>query len=488
MDTEMTVVGKNDGLEDPAEESSSRSPGRLGIRHLQVLLLFLGMMIGYCLRVIMSIAVVAMTNSTAANPDSEKYDWTPSERSTILSSFFWGYTVIQVPSSYIAGIWSGQKLLSLGILLCGVLNLVVPLAARYGGLIAVCACRVGMGLSQGCLLPCVHTLLSKWAPPSERARLGTFAYAGAQLGTVVAFPIAGLLAASAGGWQSLFYVFGTLAILWGIVFFVFGADTPSMHSTISYEERKYIENSLRTVENSGEQQEKLSVPWKDIFTSVPMWALIIAHCGQNWGYWTLLTEMPSYMNAVLNFKIEENGGISALPYLAMWILSFPVSWLSDYALQKNISRATIRKICNTIAHWGPALALVGMGFVPKGNTTLAVAILVIAVGLNAGSLCGFQINHIDLSPNFAGTMMSITNCIASVIAIIAPLICGEIVSEESNVTQWHTVFYLSASIYFIGNLIFIIFGKAEVQSWNDPATRETRNSKKESASITYKSS
>ena len=107
-----------------------------------------------------------------------------------------------------------------------------------------------------------------------------------------------------------------------------------------------------------------------------------------------------------------------------------MSWFSDYALKKNVSRAVVRKVSNTVAHWGPAIALACMSLAPTDDYTWAVVILVIAVGLNAGSLCGFQINHIDLSPNFAGTMMSVTNCCATVISIIAPLISGVIVSNE----------------------------------------------------------
>lgn len=49
----------------------------------------------------------------------------------------------------------------------------------------------------------------------------------------------------------------------------------------------------------------MKIPWKAIFTSVPMWALIIVHCGQNWGYWTLITELPTYMNDILKFNLKE---------------------------------------------------------------------------------------------------------------------------------------------------------------------------------------
>lgn len=146
----------------------------------------------------------------------------------------------------------------------------------------------------------------------------------------------------------------------------------------------------------------------------------------------------------------------------MWILSFPISWLSDFALKKGATRGIVRKISNTVAHWGPAIALACMSIVPTDDYTWAIVILVLAVGLNAGSLCGFQINHIDLSPNFAGTMMSITNCAATVTSIIAPLICGVIVTEEVIRSLFSSVCKISVnhdlSVYlFLRIFVLILF-------------------------------
>jgi len=69
-------------------------------------------------------------------------------------------------------------------------------------------------------------------------------------------PIAGGLAASSIGWPSVFYVFGTLAIVWSIAFLYFGADGPSEHRSISQEERMYIEESLRTTETKSNDEVK----------------------------------------------------------------------------------------------------------------------------------------------------------------------------------------------------------------------------------------
>jgi hypothetical protein len=42
-----------------------------------------------------------------------------------------------------------------------------------------------------------------------------------------------------------------------------------------------------------------------IFTSIPMWALIITHFGNNWGLYTTLTLMPTYFQKILLMDIKH---------------------------------------------------------------------------------------------------------------------------------------------------------------------------------------
>lgn len=39
--------------------------------------------------------------------------------------------------------------------------------------------------------------------------------------------------------------------------------------------------------------------------SGPQWAITLAHVGQNWGVWTLLTEAPTYFTKALNFDLTH---------------------------------------------------------------------------------------------------------------------------------------------------------------------------------------
>lgn len=51
--------------------------------------------------------------------------------------------------------------------------------------------------------------------------------------------------------------------------------------------------------------QRLQTPWRSILTSVPLWATMIAHAGQSWGYLTFVTEVPTYMSSVLKFNIKK---------------------------------------------------------------------------------------------------------------------------------------------------------------------------------------
>ena len=56
----------------------------------------------------------------------------------------------------------------------------------------------------------------------------------------------------------------------------------------------------------------------------------------------------------------------------------------------------------TIGQITPALGLVGLSFVGC-NPEWAVVFLVLCVGFNGASYSGYQGNHMELSPNNAGT-------------------------------------------------------------------------------------
>ncbi|XP_030382811.1 putative inorganic phosphate cotransporter [Scaptodrosophila lebanonensis] len=453
---------KADKLTSDFEQPSK--PNGFGARHVQAVLLFFGMVFGYFLRVNISAAIVPMTNPVS---DAPYYDWDTDKKSLILSSFFWGYVAIQVPAGLLAKRYGAKIVLGAATAGGGVLAFFHPLAAATNdGWIAICVLRVLTGISQGTVYPCVHTLLAKWVPSTERSFLSTTIYSGAQLGTAIILATSGVIFDSSMGWPGLYYISGGLSVAWAIIFLWLGANAPGDVVSMNKVEREYIA-ALTGSEGSGQP---MAVPWKSIFTSPPFYGLLAAHCGFTWGFYTLLTEMPTYMSTVLQLNVKSNAMLSALPYFAMWILCLVVSPISDLLINRGtLTVTTARKLFNSIGQWIPMVCLIALGYMTSEERNLAITLLTIAVGVNAGCSCGYLVNHMDLSPNFAGPMMGITNGLAGVMSILAPLIVGAIVTVEENPSQWRIVFWITAAIYLVCNLVFVLFGKATVQTWNDPS-------------------
>lgn len=88
------------------------------------------------------------------------------------------------------------------------------------------------------------------------------------------------------------------------------------------------------------------------------------------------------------------------------------------------------KLC-VLAQFGGTVGLIGMTFTGS-NTTVAVILMTATVATNSGHYCGFLSNHLDLSPNFAGVLMGITNCISNTFSFLAPLTAGFILKDEVN--------------------------------------------------------
>lgn len=55
-------------------------------------------------------------------------------------------------------------------------------------------------------------------------------------------------------------------------------------------------------------------------TSLPFYAILLAHMGQNYGYETLMTELPTYMKQVLRFSIKEVS-LTASPIIPSRVVS-----------------------------------------------------------------------------------------------------------------------------------------------------------------------
>ncbi|KAK5640839.1 hypothetical protein RI129_009386 [Pyrocoelia pectoralis] len=464
-------------------------------RYIVAIMGFLAILNAYTMRTTLSIAITEMViprNSTGSGDQScqveddsghgsiiqdphDLYDWDEETQGLILSSFYWGYIITHIPGGVLAEKFGGKYSLGIGILSTAFFTLITPVITRLvgGDWRLLCVLRVCVGLGEGTTFPAINALLAKWVPLSERSRLGSLTFAGSLLGTVLGTSVSGVLIKHTQDWASVFYLFGGLGVAWFVIWTLLCYSDPESHPFISDNEKNFLRKELESVSSDNKQ-----IPWREILTSVPLWALVAAQIGHDWGFFAMVTDLPKYMKDVLKFRIDENGLWSSLPYIVMWIVSIMSGWLCDWLIKKGYMNITFaRKFFTTVASMGPAVFIVAASYTGC-DRYFAVALFTIAMGLMGTFYCGMKVNALDLSPNFAGTLMALVNGIGAVSGVITPYLIGALTTEHT-LKQWQLVFWITLGVFAVTNIIYVAFASGETQWWNDVEKHEASMFSKE---------
>lgn len=441
-------------------------------RYLLGIMAFFGFCNVYALRVNLSVAVVAMTsNHTKIIGGNHtvtiypEFDLDHSTKGIILGSFFYGYIVTQIPGGYLATKIGGKYLFGGGVFLTAILTLLTPVCARLSVYLLI-AIRILEGFFEGVTYPSIHAMWSKWAPPLEKTRLATLAFSGSYIGTVISLPLSAALAESTNGWPSIFYVFGSVAILWFLLWCYIVYESPAQHPSITNQELEYIQG---TIGYTDEQTLELQPPWCSILRSLPVWAIIAAHFSENWGFYTWLTELPSFMNDVLRFDIYQAGFLAAVPYLVMAIVVQASGHLADYLQSRfNVSTEFVRKIFTCGAFIIQVVFMIAAGYIM--TKTGSMLCLTTAVGIGGFAWAGFSVNPLDVAPQYAGILMGLSNTFATIPGFISPSLTAMIVTRKDNASQWQIIFYIAACVYLFGAIMYSLLASGKRQKWAEIQT------------------
>ncbi|CAI5790703.1 vesicular glutamate transporter 1 [Podarcis lilfordi] len=456
-------------------------------RYIIAILCGLGFCISFGIRCNLGVAIVSMVNNNTVYEGDKlvvkkaEFNWDPETVGMIHGSFFWGYIVTQIPGGFIAQKFAANRVFGFAIVATSTLNMLIPSAARvhFGCVIFV---RILQGLVewkgssdlyvtlcalhlQGVTYPACHGIWSKWAPPLERSRLATTAFCGSYAGAVVAMPLAGILVQYS-GWSSVFYVYGSFGIFWYMFWLLVSYESPAQHPTITEEERKYIEESIGESASLMNPLLKFKAPWRKFFTSMPVYAIIVANFCRSWTFYLLLISQPAYFEEVFGFEISKVGMLSALPHLVMTIIVPIGGQIADYLRTRRIMSTTnVRKMMNCGGFGMEATLLLVVGY--SHSKGVAISFLVLAVGFSGFAISGFNVNHLDIAPRYASILMGISNGVGTLSGMVCPLIVGAMTKHKTR-EEWQYVFLIASLVHYGGVIFYGIFASGEKQPWAEP--------------------
>ena len=357
--------------------------------------------------------------------------------SAVLSAFFWGYALFQVPSGWLVHIWEPRRALWIFALAWSVACVCVGFSI---GLLSLMVTLFVFGMAQaGIFLPAAATVVSRWMPDSRRAlatgSLGSFMSIGAGIGVA----LTGLLVADL-GWRSVLVVFAVPGFIWASAFFWWFRDRPEDHPSVNDAELKVIGKPKETAKST----DRPTTPWLLIFTNFDIWMI----CGQQFfraaGYIFYSTWFPAYLRETFGVSVKESGLLTSLPLLAAVVGSFTGGVIVDWIWNATGSRRLSRQGVGIFAMLSCAL-FIGLAFQIEDAVP---AVLLISAGSFCGTMagpCAYTVT-IDKSGGVVAPVFGLMNMSGNIGAATCPLIVGWFVMLTGG--AWHLVLLL-----FVGNYV-----------------------------------
>uniref|UniRef100_D3TNQ1 RNA polymerase II elongator complex subunit ELP3 n=1 Tax=Glossina morsitans morsitans TaxID=37546 RepID=D3TNQ1_GLOMM len=373
--------------------------------------------------------------------------WSKTDSGTVLSSFFWGYTLTQVVGGYFSDRFGGQRVILFAAIGWSLLTFLMPniiWEAPYFKSYAIpfiVTVRIINGAFQGVHFPSMISLTSQNLCSTERTSFFGLLTSGSAMGTLLT-GILGSFVLDYFGWSYVFRVIGFMGIAWALIL---------RYYAMAGERNRIINVSRLCVNNKSSFD---NVPWLRYFSRLSFWACVLTHACEMNCFFVLLSWLPTYFHD--GFPHAKGWVVNMIPWLSLPPSTFFAKYLTGRLLARDWSTSTVRKIIQSCCFAAQNLALFTMSRTSDFYTALiCMTVIIGGTGFHNNAV---TVNPQDLAPSHSGSVFGLMNTVGAVPGFLGVYLAGHIL----EVTQsWPMVFSAAAGINLIGWFIFIIFGSAE---------------------------
>jgi sugar phosphate permease len=391
------------------------------------------------------IAYMDRSNISVAQPEiAKQFGLDKTAMGLVLAAFTWAYALGQIPSGWFGDRFGPKRVLSIIMTLWSATAVMTGAAFGFGSLFGA---RFLLGLSEAGAFPVASRGMQLWFPRIERGRIqGTTHFFSRFAVAITPFIAGGILLAL--GWRAIFYIFGSLGIVWAIAFNLFYRDLPEDHKGVNQAELARI----RGVNPDGTIQPpaltKLATPWKRILLSPNMWFISLGYFCFFFGSNFYLTWYPTYLREHLHMSIRSLGIWGSLPIFAGMAGDLIGGSLSDVIFKTTGSAKLGRRVVAA-----PGFLLAGVFVIPAALTTnqfSSIACLAASFFFLEWVIGPAWAVPMDVGGQFSGTVTGVMNMAGALGGASTAVVYGTLFDRG----LWVAPFLVSAGVMLLGALIW----------------------------------
>lgn len=366
-------------------------------------------LITYMDRLCIAVAGPAMQKDLGL--DAEKWGW-------VLGAFALTYSVFEIPAGAWGDRWGQKNVLTRIVVWWSVFTILTGFVKGFVLLVIV---RALFGVGEAGAYPNMSGVVARWFPLQQRSRaMGAIwgaSRAGGALVPLIIVPVIALL-----GWRQGFWLFGSLGVIWMLIWKKRFYNNPGDHPGITDAELKEIAHE----EDDGGHS---TVPWKRIFSHPQVWLIMLMCWSYVWGSWFYLSWLHTYLVNGRGFTMAEMGIYAPLPFIMGMIGNAAGGSLSDKCAQK-FGVKTGRRLIGAISLAASAACL----FLTAATTGKLSGMLFLILGFGlmdcmlpiAWAIC------LDIGGKYAGVVSGAMNSAGNLGGFVCSIVFGYIVQKSGQ--------------------------------------------------------
>ena len=239
----------------------------------------------------------------------------------VLSSFFAGYALFQIPGGLLADKFGFRKMMTIGITWWSAFTFLTGQMFSYPFML-ICRCLFGIGEGSfpGASWKCIAT----YFPPKQRATATAIQSTVNTLGPAVASIVAAAIIAAL-GWRHVFMLLAIPGLLVAFYFWKYAKDNPAEHNRMTSEELAELQEGEETQVNADGS----AITFKQFFKKPLLWQMVLIWFFFDITFWGFVSWLPSYLMKVRGFSLMATGVVGAIPFICGAIGTLSGGWLSD---------------------------------------------------------------------------------------------------------------------------------------------------------------
>lgn len=249
---------------------------------------------------------------------AQEFRLSPLQMGAVLSAFFMGYSVMQIPGGLLADRLGPNRVLTAAITTWSVFTAATGLVTSFFWLLVA---RVMFGVSEAPFPSSASKALAIWFPARELGRATGFMLSATQLGASLAPPLVAALVLS-GGWRTAFFSLLAPGLVMAWIIRKWVKDSAVAPSTENSSPLQNAPTAMLSGAPAGSAVDVDStgaaprIGLKHTMRRPAVLWLFAAAFFSNLANWGLMNWLPTYLLQARGFSIAQMGALASLPSLA----------------------------------------------------------------------------------------------------------------------------------------------------------------------------